>query len=395
MYVYQLAKEIVRNGHDCLVISVSNELKVNLYEDIQIEYVPFEMDSFDDTHEPKNLKKLIEIVQRFNPDVFHLHTYTPTLGIKHLQAVKKLGVKVFLTAHLPSLTCIRGDLMQYGKVVCDGKMEKNKCMDCYINSMNYNAFTKFTLNSLYSLNILNSKFKTLQAFDIKLKTIELLKTFLDKLILVSEWQRKVLLVNGYSENKLAVSRQAIFSNTYLDKKEFDLDTPLQIGFIGRIVRIKGLHILLNALKGIEKSNYKLSVAAIKANNELAYYEAMKDEADKLNVNWVENLTSNQIIDFLDNVDLLIIPSTMLETGPFTAFEALARKVPILAFNYGGVAELIKNNVNGFLVESESELKLKLNAILKDKNQLLNISRNIIFKRDSNLIYEEMIPLYTY
>lgn len=394
MYVYQLAKEIIKNGHDCLVISVSDKEKNAQYENIQIKYISFENNLYNDTNAPSNLNYLLELIKDFKADVFHLHTYTPSIGKAHLLAIKNLGLKIFFTSHLPALTCLRGDLMFHGKEVCDGKMEKSKCMNCYLSTSNYNSITKYVFKTMFILDLFKSRFKALQVFDIKLDTLSTLHKILNKLIVVSEWQKQILLLNGIHKDEILVSRQAVFSDKYLEKKDFDFTSPLKIGFVGRIVNVKGLHILLKELNNLKYSSFKLYVAAIKAENEIEYYDKMKSDAGEINATWMENLNSNDIIEFLDNIDLLVIPSIMLETGPYTAFEALSRKVPILAFNYGGVEELITNNYNGFLVESNVELRDKINSIINNKSQLIEISNNINFKRDSNLIYEEVIPIYT-
>lgn len=393
MYVYQLAKEIIKNGHECLVVSISDNLKNSTFEDVPIEYIPFEKNTYDDTNNPNNLEALLEIVQRFKPDLFHLHTYTPTIGISHLKAIKSEGVKVYFTAHLPSLTCLRGDLMFHGEKACDGIMEATKCMNCYISTSSYKPIAKLAFKTFYSLSLFKSKFKALQLFDIKLATLNSLRKILDKLVVVSEWQKEVLLKNGLRSDEVVVSRQAIFSENYLESKQIDISSPLKIGFIGRIVFVKGLHILLRSLESLATSNYELHIAAIKANNELEYYKDVRAKSKNVNAIWNEDLSSNQIVEFLDSIDLLVIPSILLETGPYTAFEALSRKVPILSFNYGGVAELINDGNNGFLANSETDFRNKLTNLIHNKSLLIPISENIKYERDATLIYDEMMALY--
>ena len=56
MYVYQLAKELIEHGHECIVLSLSNEKLVDEYDGIQIKYIPFEINAYNDSKNPQNLK---------------------------------------------------------------------------------------------------------------------------------------------------------------------------------------------------------------------------------------------------------------------------------------------------------------------------------------------------
>src|SRR5690606_22686941 len=97
---------------------------------------------------------------------------------------------------------------------------------------------------------------------------------------------------------------------------------------GRIVKIKGLHVLIEAIEKAETPDVELHVAAVKAENEPDYYNQIKLSLGNIKHVWNENLNKEEMKSFLDELDILAIPSLMLETGPYVAYEALARKVPV-------------------------------------------------------------------
>jgi glycosyltransferase involved in cell wall biosynthesis len=47
--------------------------------------------------------------------------------------------------------------------------------------------------------------------------------------------------------------------------------------------------------------------------------------------------------------MLAVPSVVLETGPLVVLEALAHGIPILGSRLGGIAELVEEGSNGWLL----------------------------------------------
>jgi glycosyltransferase involved in cell wall biosynthesis len=283
--------------------------------------------------------------------------------------------------------------MLLGSEVCDGVVIKERCMNCYLQATGIKSDSnrKILIKASF-FNLFRKLIPRLNQFDVK---NNLLTTFKDKIrniVVVSHWQKKVLELNGFNSNNIDVCRQAINEENILHQKTSQPSAKIRIGFIGRIVKVKGLHVLLNALNDLDKEKFELTVVAVKSANEIEYYNTTKIAANAINANWIEDLESSDIFKFLDNIDILAIPSIWLETGPIVAFEALARKLPLLAFNYGGVKELT-NNSESFLVNSLEEMKCVLNEIINDKSKLQIKSDSIKYVRNTKDLYLESINLY--
>jgi glycosyltransferase involved in cell wall biosynthesis len=152
-------------------------------------------------------------------------------------------------------------------------------------------------------------------------------------------------------------------------------------------------VLLDCLIDIDKDNYELYVAAIKTENHLNYYHINKKLALNLNAVWKENLNSEEVISFIDEIDLLIVPSVWLETGPYVIYEALARKVPVLAFKKGGSVELINNGVDSILIGSVQDFKIQLAEFINNSTKALELSIKINMQRTTQMLYKEMETLY--
>lgn len=395
MYVYQLARELLLNGHECMVLSLSNELSIAEYEGISISYIPFIEDISQEEENPRNYEALSEIVNKYQPDIFHLHTYTTSLGVNHLKKLATEGITTAFTAHITSFSCIRGDLMLYGKSICDGVLYENRCMNCLLESRGFkNSALRNFVVELSTFPLTKKILPALKIYDNKAEAISIFKNIVDKVIVVSNWQSVVLQANDFEMNKTAICRQAVNANDVLKSKEINANEPLRIGFIGRVVQLKGLHTLLNIVKEVSPLKTTLSVAAIKSPLEREYYQSTFELARSMGVNWQENLSAEEVLLFLDNIDLLVVPSSWLETGPYVIFEALARKVPVLSYNKGGAFELIENNHTGWLINSEEELNGKLLELIENKELVVNASRNIKEVRDTKMLYSEMNAIYS-
>ena len=55
-------------------------------------------------------------------------------------------------------------------------------------------------------------------------------------------------------------------------------------------------------------------------------------------------------------DIFVIPS-ILDNLPNTVLESLACGTPVVAFNAGGIPDMVKHGVNGYLADSEDVAKL--------------------------------------
>ncbi|WP_446925847.1 glycosyltransferase, partial [Klebsiella pneumoniae] len=73
--------------------------------------------------------------------------------------------------------------------------------------------------------------------------------------------------------------------------------------------------------------------------------------NKINAVFLGNMNANE---FLDTIDLLVVPSLWQEPFGRVVIESLGRKVPVAAKSSGGIPELLENNKN-FLFNSSEQL----------------------------------------
>jgi len=115
---------------------------------------------------------------------------------------------------------------------------------------------------------------------------------------------------------------------------------------------------------------------------------------KGNVVYCTNLGWEDAMMKLKESQILIIPSRM-ESIPQVIKEAFYLKVPVIAFDVGGISELVKDGINGKLInpEDEKELLEQINILLNDKEQIQKLGENGHDFIVKNLTWESLLPKY--
>lgn len=121
--------------------------------------------------------------------------------------------------------------------------------------------------------------------------------------------------------------------------------PLRLGFIGRLVKVKGVSLILKALARCEM-NVQLHIAG-----EGEIKEALQKQVSDIGIDatfhgWI---TGKKKQHFFENIDGLIVPSYFEPFG-LVIIEGWAAGVPVLSSKTKGGLELIEHEKNGLLFD---------------------------------------------
>jgi glycosyltransferase involved in cell wall biosynthesis len=90
------------------------------------------------------------------------------------------------------------------------------------------------------------------------------------------------------------------------------------------------------------------------------------------------------IDYIKSADILILPS-LIEGLPGVILEAQFCKTPVVAYNVGGISEVLKNGSTGYLIDKGDE-----DGFSEAINQVLNLENEIKILEMTNLAYEQVL-----
>ncbi|NGX87665.1 glycosyltransferase family 4 protein [Rahnella sp. Lac-M11] len=156
---------------------------------------------------------------------------------------------------------------------------------------------------------------------------------------------------------------------------------INFGYLGRVHKTKGIDLIFAALSKLPDCITKNISLKIAGDGDKDYILHLSDEArkSKLNVEFLGNVPAN---DFLDCLDLLIVPSKWNEPFGRVIIESMARKVPVAAKEVGGIPELLSDN-QGFLFDNEEQLTLLIRNYLESNLHFKFILNNFETKNIVN------------
>jgi glycogen(starch) synthase len=152
-----------------------------------------------------------------------------------------------------------------------------------------------------------------------------------------------------------------------------------IGFLGRVEWEKGPHHVIDSLKLLPETKFKVSV--IGDGGQLAgLREKVKRNGFQERVKFHGKVSAEEKIRLLTVCDVLVIPSSYEPFG-IVALEAGAAQIPVIAAGVGGLCEIIPDSRFGFLLDriDGSEIAMKIREIERDPMAATQSSQEL-FKR---------------
>ena len=186
-------------------------------------------------------------------------------------------------------------------------------------------------------------------------------------------EKSTIIYNGLDRNVPISSKeeQMLLRNSLF--KSID-KSSIVIGLVGRINRHKGQQLLLsvfNELKKNPENNIYLLFVGSTIKSQLFLLEELKDEIKNKNL---ENFVTivdfqKEIWKFYDCIDIVLVPTTDIESFGLVAIEGMLSKKPVIASNHGGLKEIVIHNKTGLLFEpnNASDLKKSIESLLINQN----------------------------
>jgi phosphatidylinositol alpha-mannosyltransferase len=188
----------------------------------------------------------------------------------------------------------------------------------------------------------------------------------DKFICLSNSQKELLISSGIDKDKINVIYPGINFDLFKPKlpKKLEQKRPFTYCFYGRYDPQKGIENLLKAAKIFSQKHPESRLILVTSR-----HDKLRRMIDKLNLKknvvLLENKSQKELVDIINDVDVVIVPSKAEPFG-MVAAEASAIKKPVIASNIDGLREIIVNGETGFLVNTPKEIVEKLTLLYQNQ-----------------------------
>ncbi|RZK26077.1 MAG: glycosyltransferase [Flavobacterium sp.] len=416
MYVLALAKYL-RNNKVSVIVLIPNfgksKTEEYIYESVRV--IKYAENSNEDRNmilgkvKPQGLPVFLDIVKEVSPDIIHFHELAPGRGINifHVEACHAIGIPIVLTFHLSHYSCFSGDLFYRKNTLCHGEIHVGRCTKCAFAHKGLNNLTGNLLKSsamlLYNAGINTTKWpsslSTALAFPFVIEQIqanlEKLAAISQKIVVLTNWYEKILLKNGVPKDKLVrISQGTIGDLSSINQIHNSVMLPIKIVFVGRISPLKGLHILISAIKSLNRSSVELDIYGNEKDAD--YVEYWKHQTKGLsNIRWKGQIQSGRVVQTIQKYHILCLPSTFSEMSPLVIQEAFAAGLPVLASNVYGNSEQIDNEINGWLFKYNdvNDLTQKLHQLIAKPSLIEDARLHIPAVKSFSKVAAQHLRLY--
>lgn len=374
---YNLAKEMARRGNEVFVITTvqkSDEEKKEIFDGLTVYRIyskypyPYFLKSYISLCNPFTIPKIKKIAREIKPDIIHCHHIHSHISYYSFKVAKKLGARVYLTAH--DVMLVSYGKSYFSENVKNYKIGLKEQIKAVGKIYNYNPFRNIIIKHYLK--------------------------YVDKIFTVSDALKQVLSDNGVKNmetvhNGIDVSVWREDSGEINDfKLRFNLENKKIIFWGGgRLSGAKGSAQILKAIK-IIKENYGNKDAVLVIAGSKGYYtDKIEDMVKSLKIEDSIVLTGELNFEEMRTAffacSVSVAPSICFDSFPTVNLEAMAAKKSVVATCFGGSRELVKDNETGYIVNPNNEnlLAEKIYDLLKNPEKARAFGENG-FERVKNL-----------
>ncbi|MDA1266542.1 MAG: glycosyltransferase family 4 protein, partial [Planctomycetota bacterium] len=212
-------------------------------------------------------------------------------------------------------------------------------------------------------------------------------------------QREHAVPAAYAACDLRISPSRYLRQVYLDSGHFDPHTFLfsdngmrtdhvqalektdgggvmRFGFVGSLVWYKGGQVLLEAMRALDGLPAELHVHGDFKPDSDPHHGALAAIAGD-NVHFRGRFDNARLSEVYAEIDVLIVPSVWVENSPITIHEAWMTRTPVIASDIGGMAEFVRDGVDGlhFRTGDAADLARVLRRCVEEPGLLGELSQD--------------------
>ena len=361
-----------QHGHDLLLYSKDNQTINDFGLLEKVRFFPNAVFS------KAVYNEVLELVEREQPDVAHVHNVYPLISPALYQALKEAQVPIVQTLHNFRFLCTNSYFYVNGRIC-----ERCKYGNTW-HAIRHRCYQEsYPLSALYAFIIAHHR---------RVGTFK----HIDRFIALNDFTRQTIIESGLTTaNKVTVLGNFLAEplsepGSYTTRQPFFL-------FVGRLSAEKGVDTLIHAMAQVPHFNLKILGTGIEQ-------ERLEEQVKQLRLNNVEFLgwvDGEEKWRLLRDATATVIPSVWYEQFPTVALESLSVGTPIVGSNLGGIPSLVLHEKTGLLFKATeaSDLAKQLNHLAASPHLGYEMGQNgrqhILSHYVASVHYKKLIDIYRY
>ena len=279
-------------------------------------------------------RTLAYILRQEQPNVVHIQHLMgwPSQLVRHIQ---QANIPYLITLHDYWHLCANAQLItNYDHTVCRGPNWWVNCARCALARAGYKQATPL-IPGLMSL--LGWRHNRLQ------KVLSGARTLIAPTLFTAQIHEQM----GISLTGIQIVPHGIALPKVMPPRQ-PRSHRLRIGYIGGLSWQKGVHILVEAVNQLPKTEVTLTIYGDTAVFP-DYTAQLKQQAQHPGIHLAGRIPHHHLWSALAQLDVVVVPSLWYETASLIIQEAFAAQVPVIASNLGALRERVADGIDGVLV----------------------------------------------
>lgn len=342
------------------------------------------------------------ILDQGNFDIVHMMSGY-LLGGQVVHTAHEAGVPVVLTLTEYFFMCPRLNLMHVNSNLCVGPESDAKCGRCLLEGKRrfyYLSEAAPAMADAFWTIAQYASFARRQSNEVAIRHDTMKEAFnqVDLVIAPSHFILEKYAEYGYAHPNTVMIRHGVNRPDDVTPKQ-TLEQPLHIrfGYMGQMKSHKGVDLITSAMMDLIDAGYACSLQLWgRSQDDPEYYRRMqKMTGGHYAVHFCGPFQGTQVWEVLDNIDVLIVPSRWYENCPTVILEAFKMRVPVIATNLGGMAELVEHEKSGltFTLNDAKDLARQMKRVVEEPGLFQRLESGIPYVKDASEEIEEIYAQY--
>ena len=356
-------KLLVENGHEVVLYTRHNS-ELNSLSKMQKLLLPLST-----VFNFRTYREVRQLIKEEKIDVVHVHNTLNLVSPSVYYAAFSKKLPVVQTVHNFRLVCPGATFFRDGQI-CEECLKKG--LTCAVKHRCYRGSRLQTLACVISTWI----HRMLGTYG-KINYICLTEFNKEKLLSLKQIKEEKVFVKP---NFVPKAEKIV---PYGDRKN-------QFIYVGRLEKIKGIDVLLNAWKLLGSDAPQLIICG---KGPLEEWAGNYIKEQKLgSVQMMGHIPNEQVKTMIGQSKALILPTQVYEGFPMTIAEAFACGTPVIGSDLGNTGILIENGKNGLKFDHTSSEKLA-QAIGEILNNSIELTEEMIQRYSKEKNYKQLRELY--